>query len=152
MNMKTHVTLIALCVAAFPLASLANTFVFNPRTASYKAYNDRGRLVRWGRASGGGNYCADIGRSCRTPVGTFRIQSMGGRGCRSSKYPLGSGGAPMPYCMFFKKKLCHPWFSPCPQAQCESWLYSCSKLGCPVVVSPVYAYWYKSGGEDGIKG
>lgn len=100
-RVKRH--LIALCATILPLAGFANTFVFNPRTASYKAYNDRGRLVKWGRASGGGNYCADVGRSCRTPTGSFRIQSMGGAGCRSGKYPLGRGGAPMPYCMFFSR-------------------------------------------------
>ena len=29
------------------------------------------------------------------------IYNKGGAGCASSKFPVGRGGAPMPYCMFF---------------------------------------------------
>jgi len=78
-------------------------FVFHPRMAGYCAYNESGKLVRSGRASGGSNYCADVKRSCRTPQGHFAVQSKGPAGCRSSRYPLGKGGAPMPYCTFFSK-------------------------------------------------
>ena len=80
-----------------------NAFVFNPRTHRWYAYNGRGRLVKSGRASGGANYCPDIGRACRTPSGSYRIISKRGASCRSSRYPKGRGGAPMPYCMFFSK-------------------------------------------------
>lgn len=52
---------------------------------------------------GGRSYCPDIHRSCRTPTGTYHVMSKGGAGCRSSRYPVGRGGAPMPYCMFFSK-------------------------------------------------
>jgi len=75
-----------------------NTFIFNPRTLSYKAINSRGKVVKRGRASGGSNYCRDLGRSCRTPVGTFRIISKRGADCYSSRYR-----SRMPYCMFFKR-------------------------------------------------
>ncbi len=88
---------------SFISSGYANTFVFNPRTLSFKAYDDRGRLVKTGRASGGANYCRDIGRRCRTPVGVFHIIGKRGAHCRSSRYPRGRGGAPMPYCMFFSK-------------------------------------------------
>lgn len=88
---------------AEPTMQLANTFVFSPRTLRWKAINDNGKVVRSGRGSGGRHYCKDIKRSCRTPTGTFRIISKRGSGCRSSRYPLGRGGAPMPYCMFFSK-------------------------------------------------
>lgn len=81
----------------------ANTFVFNPNTHSYKAVDDQGRLIRAGRASGGRKYCSDLGRSCKTPSGAFSVHSKGGAGCKSGKYPLGRGGAPMPYCMFFSR-------------------------------------------------
>jgi len=84
-------------------SSYANTFVFNPNTHSWKAINDKGKVVRTGRASGGKSYCRDIRRSCKTPSGVFRIISKGGPGCRSSRYPVGRGGAPMPYCMFFSR-------------------------------------------------
>lgn len=80
-----------------------NTFIFNPNTLVWKAVDDNGHVVRTGRGSGGRKYCSDIHRSCKTPSGVFRIMSKGGPGCRSSRYPVGRGGAPMPYCMFFTK-------------------------------------------------
>lgn len=78
-------------------------FIFSPATHAWAAYNREGQLVRTGRASGGRSYCPDIKRSCRTPRGVFTVQSKGGPGCKSSRYPVGRGGAPMPYCMFFSK-------------------------------------------------
>lgn len=80
-----------------------NTFIFNPNTLSWKAINENGKVVRTGRGSGGKSYCSDIRRGCKTPSGVYRIISKGGPGCRSSRYPVGKGGAPMPYCMFFSK-------------------------------------------------
>lgn len=80
-----------------------NTFTYNPRTLQWKAVNSKGKVVRTGRGSGGRSYCPDIRRSCRTPTGTYHILGKGGAGCRSSRYPVGKGGAPMPYCMFFSK-------------------------------------------------
>jgi hypothetical protein len=78
-----------------------HTVVFSPRGNYWAAYNENGHLVRSGRASGGKSYCPDIHRGCRTPVGTYRVYSKGGPGCISKKFPVGRGGAPMPYCMFF---------------------------------------------------
>lgn len=69
---------------------------------AWGAYDDEGNLVKWGRASGGKNYCPDIRRGCRTITGTYTIYSKKGSGCKSSRFPVGKGGAPMPYCMFFK--------------------------------------------------
>jgi lipoprotein-anchoring transpeptidase ErfK/SrfK len=80
-----------------------NTVVFSPRTLRWQAIDSKGKVVRTGRASGGRSYCPDIKRSCRTPSGSYRVISEGGPGCRSSRYPVGKGGAPMPYCMFFSK-------------------------------------------------
>ena len=80
-----------------------NVFIFSPRKKMWAAYNSKGRLVRTGRASGGKGYCPDVRRACRTPRGVFQVYSKGSPHCRSSKYPLGKGGAPMPYCMFFRK-------------------------------------------------
>lgn len=87
----------------FSSSFAGNTFIFNPNSLSWKAVNADGKVVRTGRASGGRKYCPDIGRSCKTPSGVFHVSSKGGAGCRSSRYPLGRGGAPMPYCMFFSK-------------------------------------------------
>jgi hypothetical protein len=76
-------------------------FVFDPKSLRWFAYYN-GSLINMGRASGGRFYCPDIGRPCRTPVGVFRIGHKGGPDCKSSKYPIGKGNAPMPWCMFFK--------------------------------------------------
>ncbi|MDR3491688.1 MAG: L,D-transpeptidase [Gammaproteobacteria bacterium] len=77
------------------------TILIDPNVHAWGAYGADGRLVRAGIATAGGNWCPDIGRSCRTASGTFSIQSLGGPECKSSLYPRPNGGAPMPYCMFF---------------------------------------------------
>lgn len=78
----------------------AKKFIFNPRTLQWTAMNGN-TVVRTGHGSAGRSYCPDTRRGCRTPSGTFHVISKGGASCRSSRYPLGRGGAPMPYCMFF---------------------------------------------------
>ncbi len=77
------------------------TVIVDPRLHVWGAYNDNGDLVRAGIASAGSDFCHDIGRSCHTHTGSFRIQSLGGPDCVSHIFPVGIGGAPMPYCMFF---------------------------------------------------
>ena len=89
-------------IFCIPIAR-ANTFVFNPNTLTWKAIGDNGKVVRTGRGSGGRSYCRDIRRSCKTPSGVFRVWSKGGPGCKSSRFPIGRGGSPMPWCMFFSK-------------------------------------------------
>lgn len=76
-------------------------FIFDPKKPAWAAYNEDGKLVKTGEASGGKSYCPDVGRSCLTPRGSFAVHAKGSRYCKSSKYPLGKGGAPMPHCMFF---------------------------------------------------
>jgi len=96
--------LISLFALLFGLTTVeANTFVFNPNTLSWKAINSNGKVVRSGRGSGGRKYCPDIHRGCKTPSGIYHVWSKGGPGCRSSRFPVGRGGAPMPYCMYFSK-------------------------------------------------
>jgi lipoprotein-anchoring transpeptidase ErfK/SrfK len=75
--------------------------IVNPQIHRWAAYNEDGKLVKSGLATAGKDYCPDIGRACRTQSGTFRIYSLGEANCRSRKFPVGRGGAPMPYCMFF---------------------------------------------------
>jgi lipoprotein-anchoring transpeptidase ErfK/SrfK len=75
--------------------------LINPNRHAWGAYTEEGRLIRWGIATSGSNWCRDLGRSCRTKAGSFRIYTLGDESCISSKFPLGEGGAPMPYCMFF---------------------------------------------------
>lgn len=73
----------------------------DPAYHFYGAYNAQGKLIRWGIATTGANDCRDEDTSCRTHVGHFRIYSLGNEQCTSSKYPSPTGGAPMPYCLFF---------------------------------------------------
>ncbi len=91
--------------AAPAVSSNGKVFVFDPRRLKWYAYND-GQMVNSGPASGGRGYCSDVRRRCYTPVGQFAVYSKGGSGCRSGKYPIRrsgrNGGAPMPYCMFFR--------------------------------------------------
>lgn len=75
--------------------------VINPNVHAWGAYDSNGNLVRAGLATAGASWCSDIKRACKTRAGSFRIQSLGARSCKSSIYPLPKGGAPMPYCMFF---------------------------------------------------
>ncbi len=75
--------------------------IINPRLHVWGAYSENGKLLRAGLATAGAKWCEDIGRPCRTKTGSFRIYSLGNRDCISSIYPVGEGGAPMPYCMFF---------------------------------------------------
>ncbi|MCB1827316.1 MAG: L,D-transpeptidase [Coxiellaceae bacterium] len=78
------------------------TFFFSPRYQAWAAYDRDGQRIGYGRANGGSDWCAELGRPCRTPRGEFRIRSKGSADCKSSKYPLPKGGAPMPFCMHFK--------------------------------------------------
>lgn len=68
---------------------------------AFAAYNRFGYLVAWGPITSGQKWCADVGRSCRTVIGTFRFFKKGDADCKSSTYPVGKGGSPMPHCMFF---------------------------------------------------
>lgn len=77
-------------------------FIFNPRSLSWGAYNGSGELVKVGPASGGRGYCPDVGRGCHTPVGVFHVYQKEGPSYVSKKFPVGEGGAPMPYAMFFR--------------------------------------------------
>lgn len=132
----------------YPQLAYSNTFVFNPRTLRWTAYGNSGQVVNSGKASGGKHYCSDIGRSCRTITGRFRVHSKGGPGCKSSRYPLPHGGAPMPYCAYFTKyyavhgsyevphyNASHGCVRVTPAA--ARWLhYNFLKIGTPIIVLP----------------
>ncbi len=77
-------------------------FVFDPKATAWAAYDAEGHLVKTGSASGGRDYCEDVGHPCRTVTGTFQVYSKKGEECTSSVYPIETnGGARMPYCMHF---------------------------------------------------
>lgn len=77
------------------------TIVVQLSQLAWGAYDDDGNLVRWGPVSGGKGWCPDLHRGCHTATGTFTVYSKQGSGCKSTKFPIPRGGAPMPYCMFF---------------------------------------------------
>lgn len=70
---------------------------------AFGAYDADGNLVYWGPVSSARGYCPDVHRGCHTPTGHFEIESKEGSGCYSTKFPVGRGGAPMPYCMYFHR-------------------------------------------------
>lgn len=78
------------------------TFIFNPNTYSWAAYDEKGQLVKQGPASGGAKFCKDINENCQTPDGAFNVIRKYGPKYKSSIFPVETkGGAPMPYAMFF---------------------------------------------------
>lgn len=79
-----------------------HVILVDPKRLAWGAYDEDGGLINWGPMSGGRGYCPDIHSRCRTPAGSFAVYSKGGSDCVSTKFPIGEGGAPMPYCMFFK--------------------------------------------------
>jgi lipoprotein-anchoring transpeptidase ErfK/SrfK len=91
-------------VNKFPQTRIATgerVFIFDPKLTQWGAYDAEGNLVKSGRASGGRSYCPDIKSKCRTPAGEYAVYRRGSASCKSKKFPVGRGGAPMPYCTFF---------------------------------------------------
>ncbi|MBV9575517.1 MAG: L,D-transpeptidase [Gammaproteobacteria bacterium] len=77
------------------------TIIVSIDKLAFGAYSAEGVLRYWGAISSGRGYCRDVHHHCGTPTGKFTIYSKQGKGCVSNKFPVGRGGAPMPYCMFF---------------------------------------------------
>lgn len=69
---------------------------------AWAAY-DQGQLVKWGPIASGRDKCPDSANSCKTLTGIFHFFSKENENCRSDVYPIGKGGAKMPYCMYFHK-------------------------------------------------
>jgi hypothetical protein len=78
-------------------------FIFDPKASAWAAYDEEGKRVMTGGASGGIDVCEEnSNQSCRTITGTFKIYNKHGLECRSGEYPVDTkGGAKMPYCMYF---------------------------------------------------
>ncbi len=68
---------------------------------AWGAYDADGKLLNWGPAAGGKDFCPDIQMKCRTVKGSFKIERKGDAKCKSHTFPIDNPGAPMPYCMFF---------------------------------------------------
>ncbi|KTD46130.1 enhanced entry protein EnhA [Legionella quinlivanii] len=89
----------------FPMKAAATgrkQFIFDPKAYAWAAYDEEGNRVMTGAASGGKDFCEDVGQPCRTVTGTFRVYNKRGINCLSGEYPVETtGGAKMPYCMYF---------------------------------------------------
>lgn len=70
---------------------------------AYAAYDINGKLIKWGPVASGSDKCSDSNNSCRTMTGIFHFFSKEQEKCRSNVFPIGKGGAKMPYCMYFHK-------------------------------------------------
>ena len=70
---------------------------------AWGAYDTEGQLVNWGPIASGSDKCSDSSKACRTLAGIFRIFSKENSNCKSDIFPIGKGGAKMPYCMYFHK-------------------------------------------------
>lgn len=98
-------TLISSTVFALPssVSPGEKVIIVDPREHMWGAYSASGNLIRTGIAASGSDWCKDEQRECHTRTGEFRIRSLGGPSCTSPSFPLPTGGAPMPYCMYFNE-------------------------------------------------
>ncbi len=101
LNTATSMDYAPLPKTIFPPGAKLIYVSINPKILAWGAYDSQGVLQSWGPASGGRGYCPDIHHGCHTILGKFAIYDKMGSGCVSRKFPVGRGGAPMPYCMFF---------------------------------------------------
>ncbi len=95
-------------VAPFPRyidAPGEKTIFVSQKHLAWGAYDKEGELVWWGPMSSGKDFCPDVGQSCKTPPGEFRIIRKQGIDCVSTAFPRRAsginGGAAMPFCMHF---------------------------------------------------
>lgn len=93
-------------VAPFPVKLEGETekqIIVDQEKLAWGAYDASGTLVWWGPISSGRDKCSDSNHSCRTLTGIFRVFSKENIQCRSNVFPIGKGGAKMPFCMYFHK-------------------------------------------------
>lgn len=80
--------------------------IIDQEKLAWGAYDENGQLVKWGPVASGSDRCSDNSSpTCRTMTGIFRIFSKEDVRCKSDVFPIGKGGAKMPYCMYFHKGL-----------------------------------------------
>lgn len=77
------------------------TVIVDPSNLAWGAFDENGQLLRWGPVSMGKSFCPDTGKPCSTPSGSYTVYRKQGGNCFSKQFPVGKGGSPMPWCMFF---------------------------------------------------
>ena len=92
-------------LAPFPhqISDREKQIIVDQDKLAWGAYDANGQLVKWGPIASGRDKCPDSANSCRTLTGMYRVFSKEGPDCQSDIFPIGRGGAKMPYCMFFHK-------------------------------------------------
>lgn len=93
-------------VAPFPVkieGESEKQIIVDQEKLAWGAYDAKGNLVLWGPISSGRDKCSDSNHSCRTLTGIFRVFSKENEKCSSDVFPIGKGGAKMPFCMYFHK-------------------------------------------------
>lgn len=91
--------------APFPhhVAENEKQIIVDQDKLAWAAYDADGNLINWGPISSGRTKCPDSAGSCLTLAGMYRIFNKENEKCKSDIFPVGRGGALMPYCMFFHK-------------------------------------------------
>lgn len=91
--------------APFPqhIAEHEKQVIVDQDKLAWAAYDAEGDLVNWGPISSGRTKCPDSAKKCLTLTGIYRVFSKENEKCKSDIFPIGKGGARMPYCMFFHK-------------------------------------------------
>ena len=93
-------------IAPFPVkleGESEKQIIIDQEKLAWGAYDAQGNLLWWGPISSGRDKCSDSNRSCRTLTGIFRVFSKENSKCTSDVFPIGKGGAKMPFCMYFHK-------------------------------------------------
>ncbi|OGV28814.1 MAG: endopeptidase IV [Legionellales bacterium RIFCSPHIGHO2_12_FULL_35_11] len=101
-NLKTA-TILDLSPFTHHIADNEKQVIIDQDKLAWAAYDANGDLVKWGPIASGRTKCPDSANSCLTLTGTYRVFSKEDEKCKSDIFPIGRGGAKMPYCMFFHK-------------------------------------------------
>lgn len=102
-NALSTVTLLDLAPFSHQINDSERQIIIDQDKLAWAAYNETGELVNWGPVASGRDKCSDSNNSCRTLTGVYRIFSKEDSNCKSDVFPIGRGGAKMPYCMYFHK-------------------------------------------------
>jgi len=68
---------------------------------AWACYDETGELQWWGPISSGKDQCIDSKKQCLTVTGKYYVFDKKEIDCESNVFPIGRGGAKMPYCMYF---------------------------------------------------
>ena len=98
-----HVTIFDIAPFALKIDATEKQIIVSQDKLAWGAYDEKGRLVKWGPIASGRDKCSDSANSCLTLTGTYRVFSKENDKCKSDIFPIGKGGAKMPYCMYFHK-------------------------------------------------